>query len=37
MGGIPAVFEVAFPESQSKAVSLTFGTLLVPVLAYRYG
>jgi uncharacterized YccA/Bax inhibitor family protein len=35
LGGVSAVFEVRFPGIAIQAVSLTFGTLVVLLLAYR--
>ena len=37
LGGISAVLEVRFPGIAIQSVSLTFGTLLVLLLAYRSG
>ena len=37
LGGISAVLELRFPGIAIQAVSLTFGTLLVLLLAYRSG
>ena len=37
LGGISAVIELRFPGIAIQAVSLTFGTLLVLLLAYRSG
>src|SRR6201995_3343586 len=37
LGGISAFFEVRFPGIAIQSVSLTFGTLLVLLLAYRSG
>jgi len=37
MGGFSAVLELRFPGIAIQAVSLTFGTLLVMLLAYRSG
>jgi len=37
LGGISAVFELRFPGIAIQSVSLTFGTLLVLLLAYRSG
>src|SRR5581483_5133286 len=37
LGGLSAIFEVRYPGIAIQAVSLTFGTLLVLLLAYRSG
>ncbi len=37
LGGISAMFELRFPGIAIQAVSLTFGTLVVLLLAYRSG
>src|SRR5882757_7083673 len=37
LGGISAVFELRFPGIAIQAVSLTFGTLLILLLAYSSG
>jgi len=37
IGGISAIFEAAYPGIVIQAVSLTFGTLLVLLLAYKSG
>ena len=37
LGGISALFEIRFPGIAIQAVSLTFGTLFVLLLAYRSG
>ncbi|WP_350448931.1 Bax inhibitor-1/YccA family protein [Paracidobacterium acidisoli] len=37
LGGISAVFEVRFPGIAIEAVSLTFGTMLVLLMAYKSG
>ena len=37
LGGISSVFEMRFPGIAIQSVSLTFGTLLVLLLAYRSG
>ncbi|MFZ0636493.1 MAG: Bax inhibitor-1/YccA family protein [Candidatus Acidiferrales bacterium] len=37
LGGVSAAFEVRFPGIAIEAVSLTFGTLIVLLLAYRSG
>src|SRR5271170_1603466 len=37
LGGISAVFELRYPGIAIQSVSLTFGTLLVLLLAYRSG
>ena len=37
LGGISAVLELRFPGIAIQSVSLTFGTLLVLLLAYRSG
>src|ERR1700735_5053744 len=37
LGGISAVFELRFPGIAIQSVSLTFGTMLVLLLAYRSG
>jgi len=37
IGGISAIFEAAYPGIVIQAISLTFGTLLVLLLAYKSG